>query len=92
MDTIRINLVYEMRLILFIILFQKILFAQDSLFWFDMSKVRDPVPKTPMVMDKIFGLSQFTMIDSLKKLKFRHLMATGYSFTNHLVPNKQIKK
>ena len=57
MDTIRVNLVYEMRLILFIILFQKILFAQDSLFWFDMSNVRDPVPKTPMVMDKVFGLS-----------------------------------
>ena len=73
MDTIRINLVYEMRLILFIILFQKILFAQDSLFWFDMSKVRDPVPKTPMVMDKIFGLSQFTMIDSLKKIKISTL-------------------
>jgi len=62
-----------MRLILFIILFQKILFAQDSLFWFDMSKVRDPVPKTPMVMDKIFGLSQFTMIDSLKKTKISTL-------------------
>ena len=73
MDTIRINLVHDMRLILFIILFQKILFAQDSLFWFDMSKVRDPVPKTPMVMDKIFGLSQFTMIDSLKKIKISTL-------------------
>ena len=73
MDTIRVNLVYEMRLIPFIILFQKILFAQDSLFWFDMNKVRDPVPKTPMVMDKIFGLSQFTMIDSLKKIKISTL-------------------
>ena len=73
MDTIRFNLVHDMRLILFIILFHKILFAQDSLFWFDMSKVRDPVPKTPMVMDKIFGLSQFTMIDSLKKIKISTL-------------------
>ena len=73
MDTIRINLVHHMRLILFIILSHKILFGQDSLFWFDMSKVRDPVPKTPMVMDKIFGLSQFTMIDSLKKIKISTL-------------------
>ena len=73
MDTIRINLVHDMRLILFIILFHKILIAQDSLFWFDMSKVRDPIPKTPMVMDKIFGLSQFTMIDSLKKIKISTL-------------------
>ena len=62
-----------MRLILTIILFQRILFAQDSLFWFDMSKVRDPIPKTPIIMDKIFGLSQFTMIDSLKKIKISTL-------------------
>lgn len=73
MDTIRINLVSKMRLILPIILFQRILFAQDSLFWFDMSKVRDPIPKTPIIMDKIFGLSQFTMIDSLKKIKISTL-------------------
>ena len=73
MDTIRINLVNKMRLILPIILFQRILFAQDSLFWFDMSKVRDPMPKTPIIMDKIFGLSQFTMIDSLKKIKISTL-------------------
>ena len=73
MDTIGINLVNKMRIILTVILFQRILFAQDSLFWFDMSKVRDPIPKTPIVMDKIFGLSQFTMIDSLKKIKISTL-------------------
>ena len=73
MDTIRINLVNKMRLILPIILFQRILFAQDSLFWFDMSKVRDPIPKTPIIMDKIFGLSRFSMIDSLKKIKISTL-------------------
>jgi len=73
MDTIGNNLVSKMRLILPIILFQRILFAQDSLFWFDMSKVRDPIPKTPIIMDKIFGLSQFTMIDSLKKIKISTL-------------------
>ena len=73
MDIIRINLANKMRLILSLILFQRILFAQDSLFWFDMSKVRDPIPKTPIIMDKIFGLSQFTMIDSLKKIKISTL-------------------
>ena len=73
MDIIRINLVNKMRLILPLILFQRILLAQDSLFWFDMSKVRDPIPKTPIIMDKIFGLSQFTMIDSLKKIKISTL-------------------
>ena len=73
MGIIGINLVDKMRLIIPVILFQRILFAQDSLFWFDMSKVRDPIPKTPIVMDKIFGLSQFTMIDSLKKIKISTL-------------------
>jgi len=58
-----------MRMVVFIILFQNILFSQDSLFWFDMSKVRDPIPKTPMVIDKIFGVSQLKMIDSLKNVR-----------------------
>ena len=58
-----------MRMVVFIILFQNILFSQDSLFWFDMSKVRDPIPKTPMVIDKIFGISQIKMIESLKNVR-----------------------
>jgi len=40
--------------------------AQDSLFWFDMNSVRDPMPKTPKVLDKIFGTSQLSILDSLK--------------------------
>ena len=56
-------------MVVFIILFQNILFSQDSLFWFDMNKVRDPIPKTPMVIDKIFGISQLKMIDSLKNVR-----------------------
>ena len=58
-----------MRIVVLILLFQNNLFSQDSLFWFDMSKVRDPIPKTPMVIDKIFGISQLKMIDSLKNVR-----------------------
>ena len=69
MDTIGINLVNKMRIILTVILFQRILFAQDSLFWFDMSKVRDPIPPTPKVLDKVFGTSQLNVIDSIKNAR-----------------------
>ena len=40
--------------------------AQDSLYWFDMSKVRDPIPNTPKVLDKVFGTSQLNILDSIK--------------------------
>ena len=69
MDTIGGNLGYKVRFYFIFLLFKGILISQDSLFWFDMSKVRDPVPKTPMTMDRIFGITQFTLIDSLRELK-----------------------
>ena len=34
-----------------------------------MSKVRDSIPTTPMVIDKIFGTSQLKMIDSLRGIQ-----------------------
>ena len=55
-----------MRIIIFVLMFQNFLFSQDSLFWFDISKVRDSIPTTPMVIDKIFGTSQLKIIDSLR--------------------------
>ena len=58
-----------MRLFLFLLLFTGSLSAQDSLFWFDMNSVRDPVPKTPKILDKIFGTSQFGLLDSLKNIR-----------------------
>ena len=58
-----------MRFIIFILFFQNFLFSQDSLFWFDMSKVRDSIPNTPMIVDKIFGISQLKMIDSLRNIQ-----------------------
>ena len=58
-----------MRFIILVLLLQNFLFSQDSLFWFDMSKVRDPIPTTPMVIDKIFGTSQLKMIDSLRGIQ-----------------------
>ena len=58
-----------MRFIILVLLLQNFLFSQDSLFWFDISKVRDPIPTTPMVIDKIFGTSQLKMIDSLRGIQ-----------------------
>ena len=58
-----------MRLLIYSALFTGYLFAQDSLFWFDMNTVRDPIPKTPKVLDKIFGISQLDVLDSLKNAR-----------------------
>ena len=70
MDTSRINAAYEMRQFIFICIITGILFGQDSLYWFDMSTVRDPIPKTPKALDKIFGTSQLDVLDSLKNTRF----------------------
>ena len=58
-----------MKLFYIIIIIAKCLNAQDSLFWFDMTTVRDPMPKTPKVMDQIFEKSQIKLIDSLKTVR-----------------------
>jgi hypothetical protein len=34
-----------------------------------MNSVRDPIPKTPKILDKIFGTSQFGLLDSLKNIR-----------------------
>ena len=46
-----------------------ILFAQDSLFWFDMSTIKDPIPLAPKVLDGIYGTSQIKVLDSLKDVR-----------------------
>ena len=58
-----------MKFIIYLVLITGSLFAQDSLFWFDMNTVRDPLPKTPKVLDKIFGTSQLGVLDSLKNVR-----------------------
>ena len=45
------------------------LFAQDSLFWFDMSTVKDPIPLAPKVLDIIYGTSQVKILDSLRDVR-----------------------
>ena len=70
MDTRRINAVHKMMQLIFIFILTGILFGQDSLYWFDMSTVRDPIPKTPKVLDRIFGTSQLDVLDSIKNARF----------------------
>ena len=50
--------------------------SQDSLFWFDMRQVRDPIPSTPKVLDAIYGASQLKILDSLKNIN--KTTRTGY--------------
>ena len=57
-----------MKIRYFIICFST-LFAQDSLFWFDMSTVKDPIPLAPKVLDGIYGTSQIKILDSLKDVR-----------------------
>tara|TARA_B100000427_G_scaffold319880_1_gene318634 strand:+ start:495 stop:950 length:456 start_codon:yes stop_codon:yes gene_type:complete len=56
-------------IIIIIIILKVLLNAQDSLYWFDMSKVRDSIPYTPKVLDKVFGTSQLKILDSLKNIQ-----------------------
>ena len=43
--------------------------VQDSLFWFDMNTVPDPMPKTPKILDDVYGTSQLKVYDSLYNAK-----------------------
>ena len=53
----------------YLILLINLLNAQDSLYWFDMSTVRDPVPIAPKILDAIYGKSQLNDLDSLKNIR-----------------------
>ena len=58
-----------MKNIVLLLILNALLFSQDSLYWFDMSKVRDPIPPTPKVLDKVFGTSQLNVLDSIKNAR-----------------------
>ena len=64
--------------------------AQDSLFWFDMTSVKDPIPTAPKVLDIIHGTTQLKKLDSLKILEL--LLATDFvsNYMKHPLPKKQI--
>ena len=53
----------------YLILLCGLLNAQDSLYWFDMSTVRDPAPDAPKILDIIYGRSQLKELDSLKNIR-----------------------
>lgn len=58
-----------MKNIVLLLILNALLFSQDSLYWFDMSKVRDPIPSSPKVLDKVFGISQLNVLDSIKNAR-----------------------
>ena len=53
----------------YLIFLYGVLNAQDSLYWFDMSTVRDPVPNAPKILDVIYGKSQLKKLDSLRNIR-----------------------
>ena len=65
-----------MKIIIFYIICFQVILSQDTLFWFDMNSVLDPPPKTPKVMDGIFGTSRLKVLDSLKN--FRRSSSEGF--------------
>ena len=42
-----------------------IIFGQDSLYWFNFNSIKNTIPKTSKVLDKIFEESQFPILDSI---------------------------
>ena len=65
MDTEKIIKDFKLRLVLSFFFFFDIVISQDSLFWFDMSNVRDKMPETPLVIDNVFGKTQLSILDSV---------------------------
>ena len=53
----------------YLIFLYGVLNAQDSLYWFDMSTVRDSPPDAPKILDIIYGRSQLKDLDSLKNIR-----------------------
>lgn len=39
----------------------------DSLFWFDMDRVREPLPEFPLILNKVLTGDQLNILDSLRK-------------------------
>jgi len=38
----------------------------DSLFWFDMNTVREPLPEFPLILNKVMDIKQLKVLDSLR--------------------------
>ena len=45
--------------------------SQDTLSILDPKSVRDPAPNTPKVLDKIFGITEISILDSIKNSRLK---------------------
>ena len=45
--------------------------SQDTLSILDSKSVRDPAPNTPKVLDKIFGITEISILDSIKNSRLK---------------------
>ena len=60
-----------MKNLVMIILLFNIVSGQDTLSFTDKKSVRDPAPITPKVLDKIFGISEISILDSIKNSRLK---------------------
>ena len=57
-------------LVMFILVFN-IMSGQDTLFLIGKKSVMDPAPNTPKVLDKIFGITEISILDSIKNSRLK---------------------
>ena len=60
-----------MKNLVMIILLFNIVSGQDTLSLTDKKSVRDPAPITPKVLDKIFGIAEISILDSIKNSRLK---------------------
>ena len=75
----------------YLIFLFNLLNAQDSLYWFDMSIVRDPIPIAPKILDAIYGKSQLNDLDSLKNIRATTEMGFVFNYMSHLLLKKLMR-
>ena len=60
-----------MKSIVIFILFFNIMIGQDTLSLINKKSIKDAAPKTPKVLDKIFGITEISILDSIKNSRLK---------------------
>ena len=71
MDKFKISSRVIMKSIVIFILVCNIMSGQDTLSLIDKKLVKDAPPNTPKVLDKIFGITEISILDSIKNSRLK---------------------
>ena len=77
-----------MKILIYSLFICNLLICQDSLFWFDMKSVKDSAPNTPKVLDKIFGITEMDILDSIKNSR----LATQNGFRLQIFESSSVEE